>query len=71
LKTRIVSIGNSLGIRIPKLLLKQSGLAGDVELRAEEELRTVDRERLKRRLGALSPGTLHTVFATLNEMFEL
>ena len=35
MKTRIVAIGNSQGIRIPKLLLEQAGLEGDVELRAE------------------------------------
>ena len=31
-----VAIGNSQGIRIPKPLLEQSGLAGDVELHAED-----------------------------------
>ena len=34
-KARIVPIGNSQGIRIPKPLLEQAGLQGDVELRAE------------------------------------
>jgi antitoxin MazE len=34
-KTRIVSIGNSQGIRIPKLLLEQTGLSGEVEISAE------------------------------------
>jgi antitoxin MazE len=34
-KTRIVSIGNSQGIRIPKVLLEQTGLSGEVEIRAE------------------------------------
>lgn len=32
MKTNIVSIGNSQGIRIPKVLLELSGLAGEVEL---------------------------------------
>lgn len=32
MKTRIVRIGNSQGVRIPKPLLEQSGLDGDVEL---------------------------------------
>ena len=36
MKTRIVSIGNSQGIRIPKLLLEQTGLSGEVEIRAED-----------------------------------
>lgn len=34
-KARIIAIGNSQGVRIPKPLLEQAGLAGDVELRAE------------------------------------
>lgn len=33
MKTRIVRIGNSQGVRIPKILLEESGLEGDVELR--------------------------------------
>lgn len=35
MKTRIVSIGNSQGIRIPKPLLEQTGLSGEVEISAE------------------------------------
>ena len=44
------------------------GRAGRVAL---DQLRTVDRGRLRKRLGALSSGSLATVFATLGEMFEL
>jgi antitoxin MazE len=36
MKTHIVRIGNSQGIRIPKLLLEQTGLHGDVEITAED-----------------------------------
>jgi antitoxin MazE len=32
MRTRIVKIGNSQGIRIPKALLEQTGLNGEVEL---------------------------------------
>ncbi len=32
MKTRIVRIGNSQGIRIPKLLLAETGLEGEVEI---------------------------------------
>lgn len=32
MKTRIVQIGNSRGIRIPKQLLEQTGLNGEVEI---------------------------------------
>jgi antitoxin MazE len=34
-KTRIVRIGNSRGIRVPKILLEQAQLPDEVELRAE------------------------------------
>lgn len=34
-KTNIVKIGNSHGIRIPKLLLEQIGLMGQVEVEAQ------------------------------------
>jgi antitoxin MazE len=37
MKTRIVRIGNSRGVRIPKPLLDQTGLSGDVEIRAENQ----------------------------------
>ena len=36
MKTRIVKIGNSHGIRIPKPLLEQTGLSGEVEIQAAE-----------------------------------
>jgi antitoxin MazE len=32
MKTRIVNIGNSCGVRLPKVLLEQSGLGEEVEL---------------------------------------
>ena len=37
MKTRIVRIGNSQGIRIPKGLLEQTGLSGEVEIIAERD----------------------------------
>ena len=37
MKTRIVKIGNSQGVRIPKLLLERSNLAEEVELEAEDD----------------------------------
>lgn len=36
MRTRIVKIGNSQGIRIPKLLLERSNLAEEVEIEAED-----------------------------------
>ena len=34
MKTRIVRIGNSKGVRIPKPLLDQAGLEGEVDIQA-------------------------------------
>ncbi len=36
IKTRVVAIGNSQGIRIPKVLLEQTGLGEEVELEVQE-----------------------------------
>jgi antitoxin MazE len=36
MKARIVKIGNSRGVRIPKLLLERSNLMDEVEIDAEE-----------------------------------
>jgi len=37
MKTRVVRIGNSHGIRIPKPLLEQTGLRGEVEISAQDD----------------------------------
>jgi antitoxin MazE len=37
MRTRIIRIGNSQGVRIPKLLLEQSGLAEEVELEVRSD----------------------------------
>ena len=37
MKTHIVRIGNSQGIRIPKPLLEQTGLQGEVEITAADD----------------------------------
>lgn len=37
IKTRIIKIGNSQGIRIPKLLIDQAGLMEEVELQIEND----------------------------------
>jgi mRNA interferase MazF len=44
--------------------------AGKVGRVALDQIRTVDRERLRKPLGVLSPATLRTVFDVLAEMFE-
>lgn len=35
IKTRLIKIGNSQGIRIPRVLLDQIGLTGDLELEVQ------------------------------------
>ena len=36
MKTRLIRIGNSRGIRLPKPIIEQAGLSGEVELRVRE-----------------------------------
>jgi antitoxin (DNA-binding transcriptional repressor) of toxin-antitoxin stability system len=50
MKTRIVAIGNSQGIRIPKPLLAETGLAGEVEIEVRGS------ELVIRAAGALHGG---------------
>jgi len=58
-KTRIVRIGNSRGIRVPKLLLDQADLPDEVELRAEPG-RLVVRAAARPRAGwAAKARTMH------------
>ncbi len=48
MKTRIVKIGNSQGIRIPKPFLEQTGLSTDVEIEITDDrlvIRAADRPR--------------------------
>ena len=37
MRTKIVRIGNSRGIRIPKPLLEEAGLIGEVEIAVEDD----------------------------------
>jgi antitoxin MazE len=41
IRTRIVKIGNSQGIRIPKLLLEQSGIHAEVEIEVQGDRITI------------------------------
>lgn len=45
---KIIRIGNSRGLRIPKALLDEAGLTGDVELRAEPGKLTASAVRFPR-----------------------
>ncbi|HEY7895906.1 MAG TPA: AbrB/MazE/SpoVT family DNA-binding domain-containing protein [Gemmatimonadaceae bacterium] len=59
MKARIVPIGNSQGIRIPKLLLEEAGLAGDVELDAEDGRIVIAAARRARAGWAEAAAALH------------
>jgi len=48
MKTELVSIGNSRGIRIPKPLIEQCGFRDEVDLRVENECLIISPERLPR-----------------------
>jgi antitoxin MazE len=50
IRTRIVKIGNSQGIRIPKLLLEQSGIHTEVEIEVQGDHLTI-RTALRLRAG--------------------
>lgn len=41
MKARIIRIGNSHGIRIPKSVLDQTGLSGEVELEVRDHTLTI------------------------------
>jgi antitoxin MazE len=41
IRTRIIKIGNSQGIRIPKLLLEQSGIHAEVEIEVQGDCLTI------------------------------
>jgi len=43
--TRLIRIGNSQGIRIPKALIEQAGLRDDVEIRLENSTLVVSAAR--------------------------
>ena len=62
-KTRIVKIGNSQGIRIPRLLLEQSRLGEDVELAVEED-------RIVIRSAAEPRGGWEEAFRAMHERGE-
>ncbi|MSU78005.1 MAG: AbrB/MazE/SpoVT family DNA-binding domain-containing protein [Gemmataceae bacterium] len=48
MKARIVCIGNSQGVRIPKPLLETAGLKGDVELTAKRGMLVIRPARYPR-----------------------
>jgi antitoxin MazE len=58
-KTRIVRIGNSRGIRVPKLLLDRAALPDEVELRAEPGRIVISAAPRPRAGWAVKARTMH------------
>ena len=58
-RSRIVRIGNSQGIRIPKPLLEQAGLEGEVELHAEHGRIVIAAARAPRAGWAAAAQAMH------------
>jgi antitoxin MazE len=61
MKTELVRIGNSRGVRIPKPLIEQCGFGDAVDLRVENECLIISPDRLPRqgweeRFRAASPA---------------
>ncbi len=60
----MTTAGHAYPWRVSCRLRRRSGFV------AIDQLRTIDPERLARRLGRVSPATLASVLARLREMFE-
>jgi antitoxin MazE len=48
MKTHLIQIGNSRGVRLPKPLIAQAGLADEVELRVTEGAIIISRTKVPR-----------------------
>ena len=59
MKSRIVQIGNSRGVRLPKVLLEQAQLADEVELDAEPGRIVIRRGSRPRAGWAAAAGKMH------------
>lgn len=72
MKSRLVRIGNSRGIRLPKTVIEQAGLDEEVELLVEDRRVVITSARrpragwgdAARQLGARSSGLLDPATAT-------
>ena len=59
MKTKIVRIGNSRGVRIPKPLLEEAGLEDEVELRVVDSSIVIESVRAPRRDWESAAAELH------------
>lgn len=63
IRTQIIKIGNSQGVRIPKLLLEQSGIHSEVEIELQGDYLTI------RKASSLRVGW-EQAFAAMAEKHE-
>jgi len=69
LRTTIVAPLTTGGHPYPyRVTCRFAGKSGHIVL---DQVRTVDHERLRKRLGVVSPATLRSVLQVLAEMFEI
>ena len=59
MKTRIVRIGNSRGVRLPKPLIEEAGLGEEVELRVVETGLLIERTQKTRAGWADAAALMH------------
>lgn len=59
MKTRLVRIGNSRGVRLPKPLIEEAGLTEEVDLRAREGAIIIARTRRPRAGWAEAARLMH------------
>ena len=59
MKARIVRIGNSQGVRLPKLLLEQAGLPEDIEIHAEAGRIVIEAAQVPRAGWAAAAAAAH------------
>ena len=63
MKAQIIQIGNSQGIRIPKMMLEESGISGEVELQVQADgilIRNISKPR----------STWNAIFKSLEDTDE-
>ena len=63
MRSKIVRIGNSQGVRLPKLMIEEAGLSGDVELRVEGGQIVIAAPRIARAGWAESAQRAHAAGA--------
>jgi antitoxin MazE len=59
MKTHLIRVGNSRGIRLPKLLISQAGLTDEVELQIRDGAIVIENASSPRKEWAKAAKTMH------------